>query len=62
MPHDPDDAPTEDELIAFCATRLASYKKPTRVVVLDEMPRNASGKVLKNPLRDLVRDEAPATG
>ncbi|GAB2888476.1 long-chain-fatty-acid--CoA ligase [Nocardioides pacificus] len=60
VPHDPADAPTEEELIAFCATRLASYKKPTRVVVLGEMPRNASGKILKTPLRDLVRDEAAA--
>ena len=32
--------------------RLASYKKPTALVVLDELPRNASGKVLKHVLRE----------
>ena len=31
--------------------KLASYKKPTEVVVLDELPRNASGKVVKHVLR-----------
>ncbi|MGY2084033.1 long-chain-fatty-acid--CoA ligase [Blastococcus sp. SYSU DS0539] len=60
VPHDPADPPGEEELIAFCASRLASYKKPTRVVVLDELPRNASGKILKNPLRERFREEAVA--
>jgi fatty-acyl-CoA synthase len=31
--------------------RLASCKKPTGLVVLAELPRNASGKVLKHELR-----------
>jgi acyl-CoA synthetase (AMP-forming)/AMP-acid ligase II len=30
---------------------LASYRKPTGIVVLGELPRNASGKVLKHELR-----------
>jgi acyl-CoA synthetase (AMP-forming)/AMP-acid ligase II len=29
----------------------AAYKKPTGIVVLDQLPRNASGKVLKHELR-----------
>jgi len=41
-----------DELIAFCRERIASYKKPSRVVYTDVLPRNASGKVLKRELRD----------
>lgn len=49
---DPSDPPTEEELIAFTKERLASYKKPTSVVVVDELPRNASGKVLKTVLRE----------
>ncbi|WP_028659350.1 long-chain-fatty-acid--CoA ligase [Nocardioides insulae] len=57
VPHRSDSPPTEAELIAFVAQRVASYKKPTRVVVLDELPRNASGKILKTPLRDLVTQE-----
>jgi acyl-CoA synthetase (AMP-forming)/AMP-acid ligase II len=48
---DPADPPTEEEVIAWCRERLASYKKPTSVVVVDALPRNASGKVLKTALR-----------
>ncbi|MFC0496249.1 hypothetical protein ACFFKE_15430 [Streptomyces mutabilis] len=39
-----------DDLTAWCRDKLASYKKPTGVVVLDTLPRNASGKVLKHEL------------
>ncbi len=49
---DPADPPGEDEIVDWCRERLASYKKPTSVVVVDELPRNASGKVLKTNLRD----------
>jgi len=35
------------EAIAWCASRLANFKVPKRVVVLDELPRNAMGKVRK---------------
>ena len=38
---------TEAELIAFCKDHLASYKKPKQVVFVDELPRNAAGKILK---------------
>ncbi len=34
------------------AARLAGYKKPKRVVVVDELPVNAGGKVDKRALRD----------
>jgi acyl-CoA synthetase (AMP-forming)/AMP-acid ligase II len=43
--------PTLEDLTGWTAGRLASYKKPTGLVVLDELPRNASGKVLKHELR-----------
>jgi len=39
------------ELIAFCRARLAGYKYPRRVTVVDEMPRGATGKILKARLR-----------
>jgi fatty-acyl-CoA synthase len=42
---------SEDELIAFCRERLAGYKYPRRVTVVDEMPRSATGKILKGKLR-----------
>ncbi len=35
----------ESELIAFARERLATYKCPRRVVVLDKLPRNAMGKI-----------------
>ncbi|SEB59663.1 AMP-binding protein [Streptomyces melanosporofaciens] len=55
VPSDPADPPTEDEIIDHCRARLASYKKPTSVVVLDVLPRNAAGKVLKIRLRESAR-------
>lgn len=42
----------EQELIDFAAERIASYKKPTSVDVVDELPRNATGKLLKKDLRE----------
>ena len=41
----------EAELIAFARSRLAAYKCPKRVVVLDSLPRNAMGKVQRSLLR-----------
>lgn len=43
-------AATEDELIAHVRANLARYKTPRQVVVLDEFPRNATGKVLRSKL------------
>lgn len=43
---------TEEEVIAHCRERLANFKVPRRVVLVDELPRNAGGKVLKNVLRE----------
>ena len=51
----PDSSVSQDELIAFCRERLASYKKPRHVVFTGELPKNASGKILKRELRDRLR-------
>jgi fatty-acyl-CoA synthase len=48
----------EAELVAHCRERLASYKKPSGVVVVDALPRNAAGKVLKRRLRESLDLEA----
>jgi len=40
-----------DELVAFCAERLADYKRPRRLYFVDELPRNATGKVMKHRLQ-----------
>ena len=45
---------TEDEVIEHVRTRLASFKKPRRVVFVDALPVNAAGKVLKSELRAIV--------
>jgi malonyl-CoA/methylmalonyl-CoA synthetase len=41
----------EDELIAFARERLATYKCPRRVVVVESLPRNAMGKVERSRLK-----------
>ncbi len=46
---------TEDELRAHCLTRLGKYKIPKRFFILDELPRNAAGKVVKSRLADLTQ-------
>jgi fatty-acyl-CoA synthase len=47
-----------DQLRAWCRERLAAYKLPARVLLVDELPRNATGKVLKGPLRASARSTA----
>jgi fatty-acyl-CoA synthase len=42
---------TEAEALDFLKGRLAKYKVPRTVVFVDQLPRNAAGKVLKNILR-----------
>ena len=42
---------TEEELMAFAAERLTSYKKPRSVELVDSLPMGATGKVLKKELR-----------
>jgi acyl-CoA synthetase (AMP-forming)/AMP-acid ligase II len=41
-----------EAVAAFCRERIARYKCRRRVVFLDALPRNPSGKVLKNQLRE----------
>ena len=42
---------TEDELKAHVRSHLARYKVPREIVFVDELPRNATGKILKRDLR-----------
>jgi fatty-acyl-CoA synthase len=50
----------EDELLEHCAARLARFKVPRGVRFVDELPRSAMGKVLKDELRGLIVKEASA--
>lgn len=43
-----------------CAERLATFKVPSDIAIVDALPRNATGKVLKRELRDqFVGETAP---
>ena len=44
---------SEAELKAHCGQYLAGYKKPSAVIMVEELPRNAGGKVLKRRLREM---------
>jgi acyl-CoA synthetase (AMP-forming)/AMP-acid ligase II len=45
---------TADDVVAFSRANMANYKAPRHVHIVDELPLNASGKVLKNELRARV--------
>ena len=46
--------PEPEELRAFCAERLAAFKVPKAIVFAPELPRTASGKLLRRELEGLV--------
>jgi acyl-CoA synthetase (AMP-forming)/AMP-acid ligase II len=48
----PGESLSAEELQAFCAGRLADYKRPRAVHFVGELPRNATGKVTKHVLRE----------
>jgi long-chain acyl-CoA synthetase len=47
----PGQKPTEDELLAFAAERLAKYKRPKEIRFIGSLPKSPIGKVLKKDLR-----------
>jgi acyl-coenzyme A synthetase/AMP-(fatty) acid ligase len=47
-----DAAVEPDELAAFAAARLAGYKRPREIVVIDEVPRVPTGKLMRRALRE----------
>ncbi|MEU0371149.1 AMP-binding protein [Streptomyces sp. NPDC006283] len=51
IPRDAADAPTLEEITAFCRERLAHYKIPRRIEILADFPMTVSGKVRKVELR-----------
>jgi len=50
----------ERAALQFLRSKLAGYKVPRRLTVLPNLPRNATGKVLKTALRDLAKAIPPA--
>jgi long-chain acyl-CoA synthetase len=51
----PDQRVDVTELVQFCRERMAAYKYPRVVEVLDELPKTASGKILRRELRERAR-------
>ncbi|HLZ20324.1 MAG TPA: fatty acyl-CoA synthetase, partial [Smithellaceae bacterium] len=41
----------EKEIIAYCRDRLAGFKCPKKIVIVDKLPKNPSGKILKRELK-----------
>lgn len=41
----------EEDIVAWCAARIAPYKKPKRVIFMSELPKTSTGKVTKHVLR-----------
>ncbi|MCU7849314.1 MAG: malonyl-CoA synthase [Candidatus Thiodiazotropha sp. (ex Lucinoma kastoroae)] len=46
----------EETIIAALSSRLAKFKRPKRVFIVDKLPRNTMGKVQKNVLRENYRE------
>ena len=47
--------PSPDEIIAWASDEMANFKVPRRVEIVDALPLNASGKVLKTELRSRLQ-------
>jgi long-chain acyl-CoA synthetase len=43
---------TADEIEAFCRVRMAAYKVPRRIDLVDAIPKSPTGKILKRVLRE----------
>jgi fatty-acyl-CoA synthase len=50
-----------EDVRSHCEGRLAGFKAPKQLVVVEELPRNPSGKVLKRAIRDRLAEEKSAT-
>ena len=46
----------EAELKDFLKTKLAAYKLPRKLIIMEALPRNATGKILKTKLREVAAD------
>ncbi|MGH3240709.1 MAG: AMP-binding protein [Spirillospora sp.] len=55
-------APDREEITAHCRTRLASFKVPTRIQVVAELPKTSIGKVEKKVLRRRLSEAGPSAG
>ncbi len=54
----PDQTVAEDELLAWCRARLATYKIPARIEVAEALPKTAANKIDKRALRAQARGDS----
>jgi long-chain acyl-CoA synthetase len=50
---------SEKELAVFLKERLADYKVPRKIMLVEALPRNATGKILKTTLRQMTAEHRP---
>ncbi|MBO0684923.1 MAG: hypothetical protein J2P45_17370, partial [Candidatus Dormibacteraeota bacterium] len=55
----PQSSVTPEELIEFCRQRMAAYKYPRTVEILDEVPKTVTGKFLRRELRGRLSGRTP---
>jgi benzoate-CoA ligase len=48
-----------DELIAFCREGLAAFKRPRAVLVVDQLPKTATGKMQRYRVREMLAQQKP---
>jgi len=56
----PDASATPQELLEFCKGKIATYKLPREIVVVNELPRTPTGKLLRRVLRQREVEQAKA--
>lgn len=44
---------TEAQVISYCKEQMTSYKRPRKIIFIDEMPKSIVGKILRRQLRDV---------
>ena len=54
--------PDVEELQEFARQRLARFKVPKRIIVVDEMPKTGTGKVQKYVLRERAQEDGEKPG
>ncbi|HKK51813.1 MAG TPA: o-succinylbenzoate--CoA ligase, partial [Myxococcota bacterium] len=57
---DPEAAGAAAALGRWCRDRLAAFKRPVEIRILERLPRTASGKLIRRQLEERVRQEPPS--
>jgi acyl-CoA synthetase (AMP-forming)/AMP-acid ligase II len=55
------DPATAPQMLAWCREQMANYKVPRAIEVVDDLPLNATGKVVKDALRERAAGSRPAS-